>query len=286
MSEPARTSPRSARATADPATRAAVDDLLGRLEGIGDPEVAAWWERYLRGAIRFRGIRMAGVRKGVEAWAGEPAHADPSLRRAAGLEAFGSPWAEDKIAGILVLQLEADGIDLDALDAIADLFRVGLVADWNTTDWLCVKVLDRVVRRDPALADRVAGWALDRSEATWLRRAGLVGFVGVAPAWAAGSDSGLERVIAAADALASSTERFHQTAVGWVVREISRGDAVRATEFLRARLERLTAEAVTQATGALEPSLRGAIRAEARATRQRRSADRAPSSRPGPSGRR
>jgi 3-methyladenine DNA glycosylase AlkD len=249
-------------------TEAATSDLLGRLEGRGDPAVAAWWERYLRGVIRFRGLRMAEIRSVVTGWAAEPSQEDPIVRRRAGLRAFESPWAEDKLAGILVLERDADDLDRLDLEAIADLFRRELVADRNTTDWLCVKVLDRVVRGHAELADHIAGWAVAEGEPLWLRRAGLVAFVNVAPTWAVRPGPPLDRILGAADALSRSPERFHQTAVGWCLREVSRGDAAAAVAFIRQRLDRLSSEAVRQATGALPPGERSAVRAEARHRRR------------------
>ncbi len=42
--------------------------LQRRLHRLADPSKKAWWEAYLKGAIGFRGVPMAGVRREVAAW--------------------------------------------------------------------------------------------------------------------------------------------------------------------------------------------------------------------------
>jgi len=42
--------------------------LTTRLDALANEKSCAFWERYLIGAVPFRGVPMAGIRKAVHAW--------------------------------------------------------------------------------------------------------------------------------------------------------------------------------------------------------------------------
>ncbi|MCG8467887.1 MAG: hypothetical protein MJB57_06690 [Gemmatimonadetes bacterium] len=55
--------------------------LQRRLAAAADPSTRAWWERYMKDVLPFRGARMADPRRAVHAW-----HAkDGPASRSAGL---------------------------------------------------------------------------------------------------------------------------------------------------------------------------------------------------------
>ena len=140
-------------------------DLQARLEAAATPGKKVWWERYLRGTASFRGTPMAEVRRSVhdwyghhrlEAWAG-PTRLDLALRL------LREPLSEDRLACMLLLQeilLPAGQLEWEAaLPAFARVFDEGSLADWNSCDWFCVKVLGPMVERwGRPCAEAVVGW--------------------------------------------------------------------------------------------------------------------------------
>ena len=122
-------------------------DLQRRLDARAVPETKEWWERYLRHAIEFRGVKMADIRAAVLGWHAEHEPDDPF---AAALRLIRQPLAEDKLAGIVLIQeilLPAGRLDCGAdLAAFARLFDDGAIADWNTCDWFCVRMSREAVR--------------------------------------------------------------------------------------------------------------------------------------------
>ncbi len=157
------------------ATGAAVDNVIARLDKLAVAKTKAWWERYLKGEIEFRGVPMAGIRKSVHAWHDE-AEPDPELLKDVALSLLRRPVAEDKLAGILIFQellLPAEVTDWSAdLAALEAVFDEGHIWDWNTCDWLCVRVLGPMVDRNgEPCARAIASWT--NAPGLWRRRAGV-----------------------------------------------------------------------------------------------------------------
>ena len=227
--------------------------IVDRLASDGDPRTRDWWERYLRGAIPFRGVPMAGIRSIVGA-----AHAEHGLStdglRADAYRLMEGRYAEEKLAGILVLQelvMPAGGLDpARDLPDVAGLFDRGHIADWNTCDWLCVRVLGPAAREggEPT-ARMLAGWV--DAPVLWRRRAAAVAFVDLA----GGGDSlfpgFVDLLLDVCDQLATDPERFAQTGVGWVLRELSGAEPERVVEFVDGHRSELSREAVRMAAARL-----------------------------------
>ena len=160
--------------------------LQARLEEKADPKTKAWWERYLKNVIEFRGVKMADIRSAVHTWIGtegiNDAFSDTEQKELA-FCLLREAYAEDKLAGILYLQevlLPANAIDwrLD-LPRFARLFHDGYIFDWNTCDWFCVKVLGPLAERyGERCARAIAEWRI--AENLWQRRASGVAFVNLA----------------------------------------------------------------------------------------------------------
>ena len=129
--------------------------LQERLEGQADPSTKAWWERYLKHAIAFRGVKMADIRARLHAWLGEEAVTrtlTPAEQKELALELLREVYSEDKLAGILLLQevlLPAGAVDWrTVLPQFAALFRDGHICECNTCDWFCMKVLGPLAQRE------------------------------------------------------------------------------------------------------------------------------------------
>jgi 3-methyladenine DNA glycosylase AlkD len=122
------------------------------------------------------------------------------------------------------------------LSLVTDWFDDRYIFDWNTTDWLAVRVLAPLVDSgDEKVIWRLKRW--NRDGYLWKARASLVPFA------RAGSIAGHGKVIDRfADILIRRDERFAKTAVGWVLREYSKHDPQFVLNFLSRHVRYTTAE--------------------------------------------
>ena len=222
------------------------------LQRRADPAKKTWWENYVKGAA-FRGTPMGEIRKVVAAAVGDHPELSEAELKAAACQLIAQPLSEDKLAGVLLLSEHLlDHLGLDDLAMLHGLLAAGHLGDWNSCDWFSVKVLGRMLAgaSDPQpLADVLIAWTA--SEELWVRRAGLVAFVNLAPRGDAALDGLTRRVLEGAARNVTDTRRFAQTSVGWVLRELSkaRPDDVRA--FLADHGEHMSAEARRAASSRL-----------------------------------
>ena len=258
------------RAPLDP-----VADLKRRLARSATDQARSFWTRYLRGAARFRGVPMAKVRSTVHTWwrdHGFPDHPAAVGKRIA-LALIAQRMTEDKLAGILVLdEILGDQLRATDLDDFAQLFADGHLADWNVTDWFAIKVLATLLARDAGRADVARALARWRdADTTWQRRAGCVAFVKLAPAGDRALPGLVDLVLTTCATVVWSHERFDQTAVGWVLRELSLGAPDRVASFFRKHAQLMSKECARYAVAKLPPPQRAALLAHhKRATTLRR----------------
>lgn len=236
-----------------------IRDLDARLAAAGDPAKKAWWERYLKGVIDFYGVGIPDIRTIVADWRQDRnlVDADGDQLMQLATTAVALPMAEDKLAAIILLQ--EHGLDRLAPDRhlaqIAGWFDDGHVADWNTCDWLCVRVLGPTVSaHGRAAAEQVAGWT--DAPGLWRRRAAKVAFVNLAPAGDASVPGLTELVLGACHRTASDPQRFAQTATGWVLRELSKADPAPVVTYVDQHLAQMSREAIRMATAKLPDHVR------------------------------
>jgi len=209
------------------------------------PKTKTWWEGYMRGAIPFRGVGIPVIRKllaewiqveGIAAW-------ELSNQLDLALQLFESPIAEDKLAGILFLQdYLYDRFPWETLlEKYAGLYTRGLIFDWNTCDWFCVRVLGpTIARHGLPCATILAAWA--ETENLWQARSAVVAFIPVT----------LERachplIYAACARLLRREERFAKTAVGWILHDLSKQDEAAVRQFVDQNLGFFSVEALNNA---------------------------------------
>ena len=103
-----------------------VHALATRLDALATEKSRAFWERYLKGVVPFRGVPMASIRKAVRAWwhSDGPSVLGVRALKELALRLFDWGFCEDKLAGTLVLQelllAELTLRDVDALGSRAD----------------------------------------------------------------------------------------------------------------------------------------------------------------------
>jgi 3-methyladenine DNA glycosylase AlkD len=238
-----------------------IGDLQQRLDAFAIPAKREWWERYLKGSARFRGVAMADVRTAANAWLDEhdlSSRLGPDGLHRIALALLAQPLTEDKLAGTLVYgeHLIPQGHPdwRVAVSAWAEVFAAEDLGDWNSCDWFCVKAISPLVLRDGAeCAEAVAAWK--DAAGLWQRRASVVGFVGIASRGDGVFPGFVDLVLDTCSTVVRSDERFAQTGVGWVVREISVADPDRAAAFVADHLGHLSREAARSAVRKLPPEV-------------------------------
>ena len=181
------------------------------------------YERYMKGVIPFIGLKVPETREVYKKWREsvwiphvESLTCDEAMSLA--LSFYWSLLAEVKLVGTMLL---ADGIKCGwtgYIEALGSVFDSGLIYDWATCDTLCSRVLSKMKDITP---DQLKDWALNPDSSVWKRRASLVTFISRADK---DSDEKLRddlTEMASAALVSMPHERFCQTAVGWIMRQIS-----------------------------------------------------------------
>ncbi|HEX2090218.1 MAG TPA: DNA alkylation repair protein [Actinomycetota bacterium] len=234
--------------------RGSIATVIGkRLAATSDPKTKLWWDRYLKGAIPFRGVPMAGIRQIVhEVWAERELDRLPLQERIeVALRQFEQRHAEDKLAGVLMLgELLLNDLTTEHVTDLARPFEKH-ICDWGTCDWYCVKVLGRFVETDDrrTRAQLIAEWR--HAEPFWQRRAAAVAFVNLAPRGDAFFRGFTSLLLTVCAANVKDAARFSQTGVGWLLRELSRAEPERVRAFVDEHEAEMSKEALKAATARL-----------------------------------
>ena len=223
-----------------------IDDLQERLEAAADPKTRDWFERYLKRAIAYRGLKTPLVAKIVAEW--RSAHNLQKLSEDAQLDLCGrlmrQRHAEDKFAGTVYMQkyllrrMEPDPI----LTLAEQLFAEGAIFDWSTNDWICVRVLGPLLaRHGMEAAARIAGW--HNAPNLWQRRSAIVPFRAVV------REERYHPLIGATIAtLVRERERFIQTGIGWVISDLSKCHPDEAAALVERHFDALSPEVIRRHT--------------------------------------
>ena len=147
-------------------------------------------------------------------------------------------YTEDKLAGFLLLAEHSIAeLRTNDVERLGKPLSSGNVADWNSCDWLCVKVIGPFIDAGghgegtfKIRAKRIAEWR--SADTLWQRRAAAVSFV-----YLAGRDpepfAGFrDLLLDVCETNTSDPARFSQTSVGWLLRELSVVDPDRVKKFL------------------------------------------------------
>jgi 3-methyladenine DNA glycosylase AlkD len=244
-----------------PALDGLIERLQLRLNARATAATRQWWTKYLRGAASFRGVKMGDVRKTVHAWFEEERLGErfsAGQQKDLALMLLEEDYAEDKLAGVLVLQeilLPAGALDWRSdLPRFARLFDGEYIRDWSICDWLCVKVLGPLVEQQgEACARAISKWR--EANSVWQRRASVAAFVNLASKGDQNFPGFTEMVLENCSHLLGSQERFAQTGVGWILRELSRSDHGRVIVFVEANVDRFSREALKNASKYLPPEV-------------------------------
>jgi 3-methyladenine DNA glycosylase AlkD len=244
-----------------PALDSLIDRLQSRLNASATAATREWWTKYLRGAASFRGVKMGDVRTAVHAWFNEEGlgeYLSVGQQKDLALMLLEEDYSEDKLAGVLFLQeilLPEGALEWRSeLPRFARLFDQGYIRDWSICDWFCVKVLGPLVEQQgEPCAQAISAWR--EANTVWQRRASVVAFANLASKGDQAFPGFTEMVLNNCSHLLGSQERFAQTGVGWVLRELSRSDQGSVVVFVDANLGRFSREALKNATKHLPPEV-------------------------------
>jgi 3-methyladenine DNA glycosylase AlkD len=253
---------------------ALIRDLQDALDGLSSGTTKTWWERYLKGVIAFRGVGIPQIRSALADWrSGSGVTAwPPADQFALALRLFEEPMAEDKLAGVLFLQEYLyDAVPWrESLRHYGSLFERQRIADWNTCDWFCVRVLGpTIATHGRGCAKAVSRWS--QSPELWKARASVIGFVPVIA-----EPDYRPLVLHSSTVLIRRDERFAKTAVGWILRELSTYDSETVTAFVDEQLPYFSTESVRNALKYLPEATQRKFLQGLKVAQQQQSVDGAP----------
>ena len=204
------------------------------------PDKAEWWNQYLKGEIPFLGVGTPEIREVFLNRDRESAFNELSMNKQVSLVngLMRGDFAEEKLAAILYVQMfwldRMKGSFL--MNLVSDWFEDRHIYDWNTTDWLCIRILTPLIDSgDPQVIWKLKQW--NRDPYLWKARASLVPF-----ARARYITQHSKEIGQFSDILIRRNERFAKTAVGWVLREYSKHDPDFVLDFLSKHVKHTTSE--------------------------------------------
>lgn len=214
--------------------------IVAELKRNAKSEKADWWNRYLKDTIPFIGAGIPEIRKILLDRNKAEGLDQMAMNKQVGLVRglIKGCFAEEKLAAILYIQLFWLGKQKNSflLSLISDWFDERYIFDWNTTDWLSVKILTPMIdSQDSQVIWILKRW--NRNSYLWKARASLVSFAQASSILEHGRE--IERF---SDVLIRREERFAKTAVGWVMREYSKHDEDFVLAFLSKHVKYTTAE--------------------------------------------
>jgi 3-methyladenine DNA glycosylase AlkD len=189
----------------------------------GDRATAEAQERYMKGVVRFHGLKTpvlrALLKENAVLW--KPLSDEAKIELSWLL--LRSEWFEEKDWGISILKTvkALDESWLARLEAEFD----GIVNGWATCDGLCGSVLRSMLGR-PELRRRIVSWK--DSASPWLQRASAVAFVNEAKTGLYNAE-----ILEVCGTTVRNRHRFVQLGTGWVLRELSLADRGLVNGFVR-----------------------------------------------------
>jgi 3-methyladenine DNA glycosylase AlkD len=206
--------------------------LRTQLKRIAKPETKAWFEAYMKHQERYLGVKTPAVEKTIITLAAQLSN---QISQKLCFSLLESPFTEEKLAGMILYQKKliknSSSSWQQDLKSIKKITEAGYISWWNTCDWLCMRVLGRIIAEQGKHAALLVSSWID-SDNLWLKRMSLVSFVNHAKKGDQLFKGNQKIILTNAQRLVLSSERFHQTAVGWVIREVYKGDPKTAQQFI------------------------------------------------------
>lgn len=206
------------------------EKLKSRIAQFADEKRKLWFENYIKHGTKYRGVQIPTVRAELKDWYKDEGidklPLDTQLNLA--LSFFEEDYAEDKLAGILFLQLYLyDKFDYrELLLRFETIFENGDIYDWSVCDWFCTRVLRQMIKKNGReCAEAISEWHIANN--VWQARCSVVAFTTLT------KDNQYTSLLLKSNArLIKREERFAKTAVGWILRELSKVDKQIVVDFI------------------------------------------------------
>ena len=223
-----------------------IKKLQIKLEEVSDEKTKKWFENYLKNVISYRGVKTPTVARIVSHWRVDEAIDKLPLKKQMEIACnlIREKKAEDKFAGIIYIQKYLSGkLETDILlQNFNHLYDQEVFWDWSTTDWFCIRVLDPLITRsEDTVALEIGSWYKSRN--LWQRRSSIVSFRGSAK-----KNKHLAIIKRNVASLVKEDERFIQTAIGWLISELSRNYPDEANDIVLKHFSDLSYEVISRHT--------------------------------------
>jgi 3-methyladenine DNA glycosylase AlkD len=206
------------------------EKLKSQLAEIADDQKKLWWENYVKHDTKFRGVGIPDIREKLKEWYQNESVDKLPLNKQLdlALSFFAEEYSEDKIVGILFLQIYLyDKFDYRVLlPKFEKIFKKKYIYDWNICDWFCVRVLGAMIKQNGLpCAKAITKW--NTAKNVWQARCSVVAFANLAK-----ENKYTSLLLESSQKLITREERFAKTAVGWILREISKTDEKIVVDFI------------------------------------------------------
>lgn len=205
-----------------------------------------WFEAYLKHVIRYRGLKTPQVIATVKLWRSNERIGELSLQEQLELAAqlINEEHAEDKFSGIFYMEKYlVDKIAFKVFfDCAEDLFSKKAFTNWATTDWFNARVLSSLITLHGKEAiEYFTSWT--NSDDIWQRRSSILCLRACVK-----SPNYLRHISQVISKLSPDRERFIQTAIGWIISDLSRSDPKAAEKIIEDNFEYISNEAIRRHT--------------------------------------
>lgn len=204
--------------------------LKSRIDKYSDVKRKQWFENYIKHNTKYRGVEITTVRTELKDWYKQEKIDELALDEQLNLALsfFEEEYTEDKFSGILFLQLYlCDKFDYQVLLArFESIFENDLIYDWSVCDWFCTRVLRQMIKSNgDKCAEAITEW--NSAENVWQARCSIVSFTTLTK-----DDRYTTLLLESCDKLIRREERFAKTAVGWILRELSKAQKQVVVDFI------------------------------------------------------
>jgi len=211
-------------------TNSLKENLKSRIAKYADEKRKVWFENYIKHDTKFRGVEIPTVRTELKEWYKQESIDKLQLNEQLdlALSFFQEEYAEDKLAGILFFQLYLyNKCDYKViLSRFETIFEKGYIYDWSICDWLCTRVLRQLIKKNgKECAEAITKW--NTAKNVWQARCSLVSFTTLTK-----ENRYTPLVLESSSILIKRDERFAKTAVGWIMRELSKVDKTIVVNFI------------------------------------------------------
>lgn len=221
-----------------------VNYIVNGIDEQRNSEKALWLENYVKHSVKSKGVGIPQIREIViDAAKKFGINTKPIPEQIDILNNLMiQEYTEHKIAAIIYIQLFLKDYSHEIIKPVSHWFDNGYITDWNVCDWLCVRILSPMIDSLPDfIIPELEQWNTNKN--LWKARASLVPFAqskNISEHW--------NYINKFSETLIKRDERFCKTAVGWVLREYSKQDKQKVTDFLTKYSEYTTKEVIANAT--------------------------------------